>query len=288
MWKLALNHLWFINLAIAIPGLSTTFSSPDFASGVTMATMLIPRSLTYEYAQYVEREIEDYKDSIPRSKLLSIGDEAVRQLAEQPQLALTELVLVEEVDRIIRKRLRIPSYKAWARLRLKQLEEFRRPEHWGLRPDAPLVRALSNAMDGHVLVAGSPHEGSALYLAAHGCIVTAVDDSPDMVDRVMAAAETAGLTAYVQGYVAPVQDWEPATRLSGVVYSSRTLAALTPADRTRLLDAWQHATEDGGVHLVETTALSLDELRTRYRGWTISVEPDGDTRETFLARKGAA
>ena len=36
-----------------------------------------PRSLRHEYDIYVEREIEDYKDSIPRSKLLGIGDEAV-------------------------------------------------------------------------------------------------------------------------------------------------------------------------------------------------------------------
>ena len=35
------------------------------------------RSLKHEYELYVEREIEDYKDSIPRSAILSIGDEAV-------------------------------------------------------------------------------------------------------------------------------------------------------------------------------------------------------------------
>jgi hypothetical protein len=36
-----------------------------------------PRSLKHEYELYVEREIEDYKDSIPRSAILKIGDEAV-------------------------------------------------------------------------------------------------------------------------------------------------------------------------------------------------------------------
>ena len=68
-----------------------------------------PRSLKHEYELFVEREIENYKDSVPRSVLLSIGDEAVRAMAAQPQFELTELVLVEEVDRIIRPRLRIPT-----------------------------------------------------------------------------------------------------------------------------------------------------------------------------------
>ena len=41
------------------------------------------RSLKHEYELYVEREIEEYKDSIPRSAILSIGDEAVSRLRAQ-------------------------------------------------------------------------------------------------------------------------------------------------------------------------------------------------------------
>jgi hypothetical protein len=100
------------------------------------------RSLKYEYELYVEREIEDYKDSIPRSAILSIGDEAVARLRTQEQVAFDELVLWDEVDRIITSRLRIPAYSTWKRRRLKLLAEYRRPEHWGMGPDAPLVRAI--------------------------------------------------------------------------------------------------------------------------------------------------
>ena len=39
------------------------------------------RSLQHEYELYIEREIENYKESIPRSSLLKIGDEAVAALA---------------------------------------------------------------------------------------------------------------------------------------------------------------------------------------------------------------
>ncbi len=37
-----------------------------------------PRSLKYEYELYVEREIEDYKDSIPRSATSSTRSGALR------------------------------------------------------------------------------------------------------------------------------------------------------------------------------------------------------------------
>ena len=55
----------------------------------------------------------------------------------------------------------------------------------------------------------------------------------------------------------------------------------------------QSATRDGGVHLVQTivagqNALTLEELRTRYRGWDMSIERKAGAPVSFLARKGAA
>src|SRR5215207_5196090 len=138
------------------------------------------RSLKYEYELYVEREIEDYKDSIPRSAILSIGDEAVARLRAQEQVAFDELVLWDEVDRIITSRLRIPSYATWKRRRLKLLAEYRRPEHWGLPADALLVRAIPPGAESHVLVTGDRVTESALFLAANGCTVTAVEEESDI------------------------------------------------------------------------------------------------------------
>ena len=73
------------------------------------------RSLRHEYELYIEEEIENYKESVPRSALLSIGDEAARHLATEAQTVLTEMLLWEEVDRIIASRLRIPSFSTWKR-----------------------------------------------------------------------------------------------------------------------------------------------------------------------------
>src|SRR6476661_8557339 len=122
------------------------------------------RSLKHEYELYLEREIENYKESVPRSVLLSIGDDAVRALADQQQFALTELLLVDEVDKIIFKRLRLPAYATWRKRRIKLIEELRRPEHWGLSRDDMVVRAVLPAADSRVLLAGSEVQTPALYL----------------------------------------------------------------------------------------------------------------------------
>ena len=124
------------------------------------------RSLKHEYECFVEQEIENYKDSIPRSAILRIGDEAVANLRASEQVAFNEILIWAEVDRIIRNRLGIPSYAAWRRRRLKLIAEYRRPERWGLSADAPIVREIPSDAEAHVLVVGAREEGTALYLAA--------------------------------------------------------------------------------------------------------------------------
>jgi hypothetical protein len=86
--------------------------------------MAKPRYLRHEYELFVEKAIEDYKSSVPRSALLEIGDEAVRSLAEERQFALTELLLVEEVDRIILRRLSLPSFREWCHRQSIRLESW--------------------------------------------------------------------------------------------------------------------------------------------------------------------
>jgi hypothetical protein len=249
------------------------------------------RSLKYEYALYLEREIENYKESVPRSVLLSIGDDAVRALAGQQQFALTELLLCDEVDKIIFNRLRLESYTAWRKNRIKLLAELRRPEHWGLTRDDPVVRAV-NAVggDSRVLVAGAQVETPALYLAANGCDVTAFAE-PDAVQRVMDAAEQAGLGERVHASAAALESFTPAEPLTAVIYTQAAFAGLSAAERARVIQVLQSATADGGVHLVQTiagkrTSVSIDELRRRYRGWDVTIEESAPN--SFMARKGMA
>jgi hypothetical protein len=251
------------------------------------------RSLKHEYELYLEHEIEDYKESVPRSVLLTIGDEAVRSLADQQQFALTELIVWDEVDKIIFRRLRLPSYDTWRRRRVKLLAELRRPEHWGLTQDDVVVRAVNSVgSDSRVLLAGVHAESPALYLAAHGCDVTTLAE-PDAVERVMHAAEAAGLGDRVHASVASLDAFTPDAPLSAVIFTSAAFRGLSAAERSRVIQVLQSATSDGGVHLVQTLAasegrqkaVSLSELKRRYRGWNVTVD-EGDSY-VFLARKGA-
>jgi hypothetical protein len=251
------------------------------------------RSLKHEYELFVEQEIENYKDSIPRFALLKIGDEAVATLESQAQFALTELLLCEQVDQIIAKRLRLPTYRTWRARRVKLLEQYRTPEHWGLPADGVLVRDVRPAAEGHVLIAGGATEGAALYLAAHGSAVTALDEQASSVERVIAAAEAAGLNDRVRGCISDIGHWAPDVPLSAVVCASSAFTHLSTPDRWRVIDALQDATRRGGVHLVEAvggngTGLTVDDLRSRYRGWEISVRRDAPASEAFFARKAVA
>ena len=257
-----------------------------------------PRSLKYEYELYVEREIEDYKDSISRSALLKIGDEAVQSLFGAAQIGLTELLVWQEVDRIIARRLRLPAYSTWRRRRLKLIAEYQQPEHWGIDPDAALVWALPHSGNQQVLVAGAAQEGLALYLAARGAAVTALEAAEEAVQRVVRAAEAAGLTERVRGYCANLSGWMPDATYNAIVCSPSIFAGLDSSGRASVIEALKSATADGGIHLLEQESQASDEaeedsaefeeLSSRYSGWTVSVEKRAGRKNTFLARKTPA
>jgi len=251
------------------------------------------RSLKHEYEIFVEQEIENYKDSIPRSAILRIGDEAVANLQAAEQFAFDELLIWAEVDRIIRLRQRIPTYATWRRRRLKLIAEYRRPERWGLSADAPIVREIPSDAEAHVLVVGAQQEGTALYLAANGCQVTAIEEDPEVVEKFIAAAGEVGLTSRVSGCLSGIEQWYPDSPLHAVVCTPAAFERLTPIDRERVIEILKSATLDGGVHLVQTlvagqSAAQLDEWRARYRGWDISIVRDENASRTFLARKHVA
>jgi hypothetical protein len=251
------------------------------------------RSLRHEYELYVEQEIENYKESIPRHAILAIGDEAAAKLASEPQFVLTEVLLCEEVDRIIQRRLRVPKYDTWRRRRMKLLDEMRRPEHWGMSRSDALVRTIGEVAEsagttGHVLVAGDIAERSALFLAANGCDVTAIEAEEETVQRVMEAAIQAGLAERVHPIAAELGQWTPDMPLQAVVCSHSALKNLAPRERARVLSVLQSATTDGGVHLVEIIlagSAAIEELRATYNGWDVSVEPAQGDSLVFFARK---
>ena len=250
-----------------------------------------PKSLRHEYSSYVDREIEAYKDSVSREHLCGIADFAQNALEGELQLGMRDVLLAAEVDRIIAKRLKIPTFETWRRRRVKNSSEPKRPEFWGLRADTPLAQAINSAsLHSRVVVSGARVQGSALYLAANGCQVTAIEPERDVVERVLSAAEDAGLESRVRGLATELREWRPDGPLAAVICTPAAFAGLSALERERVIAVLQTATADGGVHLVETIvagqeAISEEELRARYTGWEVSFVPEPGAARTFVAKK---
>lgn len=256
-----------------------------------MTTQRLHRSLRHEYDTYLEREVEAYKESVSRTHLLGIAELAHASLEGELQLGMRDVLLAAEVDRIIARRLKIPAFDTWRRRRMRNAAEPKRPEYWGLRPDTPLAHAIGPAsLRAQVIVSGARIQGSALYLAANGCDVKAIEPEAEVVERVLSAATEAGLRSRVTGLTADLRDWCPDGPVSAVICTPAAFSDLTAVERERVIAVLQSATSDGGVHLVETivagqVALTEDELRTHYRGWQVSMVPESGAAQTFLARK---
>src|SRR5207237_4106759 len=111
-----------------------------------------PRWLKQEYHEFLLQRIEEYKNTLAREELLEIGDEAVRELEESPagQYLLTEVLLLEHVDRIIARRLRLPAFPRWRQKHRALRAAQRAPTHWGLESDGPLVSAVRRLEPGDV------------------------------------------------------------------------------------------------------------------------------------------
>jgi hypothetical protein len=234
------------------------------------------RSLKYEYATYVDLEIERYKDSIPRSSLLKLADDAVAQMSAGAQLELSELVLCDAVNEQIMRRLKLPTYVRWRTNRLKMLEQFRRADHWGMGDTTHLTDTVRPHEHPHVVVAGPLVEGRTLYLAAHGAHVTAVGelDDEEIVNKVLVAAAQAGLSSQVAAYSDGLDVWAPSTPVGAVVWHAQMLDALSPERRARIVAHMQDATAAGGVHYIEGVSgdsrsirASLGSLKAQYPGW---------------------
>lgn len=78
-----------------------------------------PASLKSLYLAWVEEQIEDYKESLPRSELLRLADDVVTDLriTRRGQYQLTEVLLCDEVDRKIFDLLDLPGYRSWCSAR---------------------------------------------------------------------------------------------------------------------------------------------------------------------------
>ena len=240
-----------------------------------------PRSLKQEYQEFILHRLEEYKNTVPRAELLQIGDEAVRELqaSAQDQYLLTEVLLLEHVDRIIARRLRLPSFPRWRQKHRALREAQREPTHWGFDRQHPIVPWAGRLEPGDVVVVlGAAALAEALYLAAHDAEVFLLDQDLGAVEAAegRAVAEQLGGGAF-QALVINFGSWFPDIAPTLVAVAPSSLSTLRAKQRASLIADLQVRTPSGGVHVVlppaaeqrEVIPLAPEALQTLYRGWQV-------------------
>jgi hypothetical protein len=239
-----------------------------------------PRSLKQEYQEFILQRLEEYKNTVPREELLQIGDEAVRELqaSAQDQYLLTEVLLLEHVDRIIARRLRLPSFPRWKQKHRALREAQRAPTHWGMDRAHPIVPWAARLEPGDVVVVlGAAALPEALFLAAHDAEVFLLDQDLGGVEAAEGRAVAEQLGGAFQALVINFGSWFPDIAPSLVVISPASLSQLRAKQRASLIADLQVRTPSGGVHVVlppaaehrEVIPLAPEALQTWYRGWQV-------------------
>jgi hypothetical protein len=247
-----------------------------------------PPSLKQQYQEFVMQRIEAFKNSMSREELLRLGDEAVSEVQAtiEGQFMLTEVLMLEQVDRLITKRLRLRSYAKWRQQYLTLRAAQREPMHWGVDPGSPVARILPRLEPGDsALVLGTGAEPATFLLAAHDVAVTFVAGNIGTVERVESRMASESLGSQFQAYVVTVggrlATFVPPVNL--VVIDAAELTPLDPEARRAVVDQAQALTEPGGVHAVlPARGLAPHAFRTLYEGWD---EEEADRASSGRARR---
>jgi hypothetical protein len=255
------------------------------------------QSLRQEYGEFLLERIEEFKDQLSREELLALADEAVRELEVGPegQLVLTEVLVLEHVDRLIMRRLNLPTFRRWRDKHLHLRRAQREPTHWGLDRHSPLVGLASSFNESDVaLVVGSGAAPAGFFLAAHEWHVVFIDRHIVSVESTETQAAAEVLARRFHALVVSVGDWFPDVEPALAVLDPATLKALHREARQRFLDTLKDRTIRGGVHfmLPDLTATEtgtgtrrLDVLRGHYGDWRVEHSRTRSGSDWLLATK---
>ena len=233
-----------------------------------------PISLQQQYQQYIMQRIEAYKHALSRNELMKLAAEATAEMVGslEGQLVLTEVLVLESVDRLIMKRLKLPSYKRW-RTHFQSIRESQRePNRWGLQPHHPLIRLLPRLEPGdRAVLVGTGCGAAACLLAAYDVQVTFLAADLARVEALELQLASEALGETVEAYVVQLGNgWLPSFDGEAhlVLIDADALRDLTPAERDWLVGALQGATGAAGAHvLMAGEGAPATTLLSYYDGW---------------------
>jgi hypothetical protein len=253
------------------------------------------RSLKQEYEEFILQRIEEFKEQLSRDELLAVADEAVRELemGTEDQLVLTEVLVLEHVDRLITRRLNLPSYRRWKERHVRLRRAQREPTHWGLDAGTPLEDLAARLEEGDLaLVIGSGAVPAGFYLAAHDTEVLFVDPVLSAVEAAEHRAAAEALASRFQALVVSFEVWFPDVSPSLTVLDPLALGELNPVLRHSVVETIKSKTTRGGAHLVlpseapaGVTPLAPEALQAYYNGWMVERARRTSRARWFLAYK---
>jgi hypothetical protein len=211
-------------------------------------------SLRQQYFKYLQDRIEAFKNSQGRGELMELANEALADSQQgDEQFVLTEILADDLVDRLIHRRLRLPSYNKWRKDFLPRRQAQREPIHWGVDPTSALASLLPRVEPGdNVVVFGAGAERETLLLAAHDTEVTFLDEGRTVVEQIETRMGAESLSSLFMAYVVSMGGWMPTfeRELDLVVIDATTLAEASHAARSALFIHLSNITRPGGVHVI--------------------------------------
>ena len=229
--------------------------------------------------------IEAYKNSKSRQDLMRLAEEALADqgASTEGQLFLTEVMMLDCVDRLISKRLKLPTFKTWKQRYGKLRAAQREPAYWGVSGTHPVATLLPRCEAGdRALLIGVGTEALAPLLAAHDVEVTFLAGSLPVVERVERVTAEESLAGTLEAFVVQVgRPWLPPaehpTQL--VVLDAGEVGALPEPDLRSFIGALQTRLAEVGAHVLVGHAGRITEIQAWYGGWRNS--PSG-TEGTIL------
>ena len=207
------------------------------------------------YQAYILQRIEAYKESLTRENVLKLGNDAAGELQAAPegQYFLTEVLMQETVDRLIMRRLRLPTFSRWRQKHARLRQAQQSPTHWGMERRSAVAAVLPRLEAGdHAVVVGGGAESAVYLLAAHDVRVTCLFGDNATCTRIETRMAAESLTGDFEAFVVMLGTWFPALDRPAhfVVIDATTLAELPTKRRLELMARLQDVTAPGGLHAV--------------------------------------
>jgi hypothetical protein len=180
--------------------------------------------------------------------------------------------MVDLVDELIKRRLKLKPFRQWAKHIRALREAQRQPTHWGLEPDGPIGGLLRRIESGdRAVVVGPAGESVACLLAAHEMGITFMAGDLRSVTRLETRFESEALASAFEAYVVDFALWHPPLENGSAmaVLDVSALGELEPAVREALVREIQCRTCPAGVHVLlpGATRFAPDALVGLYDGW---------------------